>query len=93
MSVRRLVPLALAVALLAGCSAVTPENYARIQAGMTRDEVYQILGKPSEVSGGGIGPLTVSNETWTGGKHSIRITFGGDKVALKSIDAAGSEKR
>jgi len=89
MSVRRLAPLALAAVLLAACSTVTPENYAKIEAGMSRDEVYKLLGKPSEVTGGGIGPLTVSNETWTGGKHSIRITFGGDKVALKSIDTAG----
>ncbi|HSW15183.1 MAG TPA: hypothetical protein VLI06_20205 [Solimonas sp.] len=91
MSRRPLAAIALAAALLVACSAVTPENYARVEAGMSRDEVYAILGKPDQVNGSGIGPLTLSNETWAGRKHSIHITFGGDKVALKSIDAAGEQ--
>lgn len=90
MPVRPLAALALATALLTACSTVTPDHYAKIEAGMSRDEVYAILGKPDQVSGGGIGPLTVSSEHWTGRKHSIHITFGGDKVALKSIDTTAT---
>lgn len=81
-----LAPVA-AVVLIAACARATPENYAKVQAGMSRDEVYEILGKPDEVSGGGIGQLTVSSETWKGRKQTIHVTFGGDKVALKSIGA------
>jgi hypothetical protein len=73
------------VLLVAACSRVTAENYARIQAGMTREQVYEILGEPDSVSGGGIGPLTISSETWDGGKQTVHVTFGGEKVALKSI--------
>lgn len=79
-----LAPVA-AVMLVAACSRATVENYSKIQSGMTRDEVYEILGKPDEVSGGGIGQFTVSSETWKGRKQTIHVTFGSDKVALKSI--------
>lgn len=75
----------LGVVLIAACSRATPENYAKVDSGMTRDEVYEILGKPDEIAGGGIGKLTVSSETWKGHQKVIQVTFGGDKVALKSI--------
>ena len=74
--------------LLAACSRVTPENYAQLEAGMTRDAVYAVLGEPDEVSGGGIGKLTMSAEVWHGSKHRISVTFAGDTLALKSIEAA-----
>lgn len=74
-----------AVVLVAACSRATAENYAKVQSGMSRDEVYEILGKPDEVAGGGLGQLTISSETWKGRKQTIHVTFGGDKVALKSI--------
>lgn len=79
-----LAPIAAAM-LVAACSRATVENYSKIQAGMTRDQVYEILGQPDEVSGGGIGQLTVSSEVWKGRKQTIQVTFGSDKVALKSI--------
>jgi hypothetical protein len=82
----------IAIALLAGCSRVTPDNYARVNAGMTRDEVYAILGKPDVVSGGGIGSFTLSSETWRGGKQTIEVTFAGDKVAVKAIRASDEAK-
>jgi hypothetical protein len=91
MSYRPLAALALAALLLAGCSRVTPENYQRLEAGMKRDEVHAILGKPDEVSGGEIGPLSVSTETWKGGKHVIQVSYAGDSVALKNIDTASKE--
>lgn len=75
----------LAVAVLAACSRATIENYERVEAGMSRDQVYEILGKPDEVSAGGLGDFSVSSESWKGHKQIIQVTFGGDKVALKSI--------
>jgi hypothetical protein len=83
----------LALVLLAACSKVTPDNYAKVNAGMTHDEVYAILGKPDKVSGGGIGSFTVSSETWNGGGNVIDISFAGDKVAVKSIHDAGEEQK
>lgn len=77
---------AVAVLLLAACSRVTPENYERIEAGMDREEVYRILGKPDEVSGSGLGALTLSSEDWQGSGHRIHVNFAGDRVATKSIE-------
>lgn len=83
-------PLA-AVMLVAACTRVTAENYSRIEAGMSREEVYEVLGKPDEVTGGGLGRLTFSAETWKGRKQTINVTFSGDRVALKSIGQTAEE--
>ncbi|MGQ0619059.1 MAG: hypothetical protein ACT4QA_03935 [Panacagrimonas sp.] len=79
-----LAPLAM-VLLVAACSRVTAENYSKLESGMSRDEVYSLLGKPDDVTGGGIGNFTFSAEVWKGRKQTISVTFGGDKLALKSI--------
>ena len=76
----------LATLLLAGCSRVTLENYQKLEAGMTHEQVYALLGKPDQVSGGGVGNMSFSNETWSGGGRQIRLTFGGDKLLLKTIE-------
>lgn len=78
--------LALVTLLLAACSRVTPENFAQLKTGMERTEVYALIGSPDQVSGGGVGPLTVSSETWEGSKHRIDLTFTGDRLALKQIN-------
>lgn len=71
--------------LLAACSRATPGNYEKIESGMSRAQVYDILGKPDTVQGGGIGGFTMSAETWAGPDHTIVIDFAGDNVAFKSI--------
>ena len=71
---------------LIACSKVTPDNYGKLEAGMSQEEVHKILGQPDDVSGGGIGTLTLSTETWNGPKHVVRITFAGDKMTIKSIE-------
>lgn len=76
----------LAVALLTACSKVTPDNYARLEPGMSQAQVHDILGQPDTVSGGGIGTLTLTTETWNGPKHVVSITFAGDKMTIKSIE-------
>lgn len=86
-----LAPMA-AVLLIMACSRATVENYDRIEAGMDREQVYEVLGKPDEISGGGLGKVTVSAETWKGHKQIIHVTFGGDKVALKSISPVSAQK-
>lgn len=78
----------LGLLLLAACSRVTPDNYNKVEAGMTRDEVYAVLGNPDDVSGSALGSLTLSSETWNGSRHRIRATFVGDKLATKTIEAA-----
>lgn len=77
----------LGLLLLAACSKVNPDNYNKVEAGMTREEVYGVLGKPDDVSGSGLGNLTLSSETWNGSGHRIQATFVGEKLATKSIEA------
>lgn len=86
LSISKSAAAALAILLLAACSKVTPDNYNKVEAGMDRAAVYDLLGKPDEVSGGGIGGLKMSSETWRGGKHTIEISFVGDKVATRNIE-------
>lgn len=76
---------AAALLLLSACSKVNADNYAKVSAGMSRDEVHSILGSPDDSSGGGIGDLTMTTETWKGSKQTIRVNFVGDKVALKTL--------
>jgi hypothetical protein len=87
-AMRRHLLLAAVVVLLAACSRVTADNYAKVEAGMTRAEVYELLGKPDDVSGGGIGNFTMSTETWRGSSQVITIHFAGEKVAVKSTEPA-----
>ena len=83
----------LVMAALAACSKVNADNYAKVKANMTREQVYEVLGKPDEVSGGDIGPISMSTETWIGSKETVKVTFGGDKVVLKSIAPNPAEER
>lgn len=85
--VRRGLALVVAVAALglAACSRITAENYAKVKVGMPREQVYGILGKPDEISGGALGPFNFSAESWKGREQSIHVTFGADKVAMKTI--------
>ncbi|MFC4253290.1 MAG: outer membrane protein assembly factor BamE domain-containing protein [Sinimarinibacterium flocculans] len=88
MAVSRIVVVGLLV-LAAACSKVTPDNYERVESGMSRDEVHAILGKPDDVSGGGVGRMTLMTERWNGREHVISVTFSSDKVMLKRIEPRG----
>jgi hypothetical protein len=80
-----IVPALACLLLLGACSKVNADNYAKLDAGMSRDAVHAVLGKPDEATGGGIGDLTMTTETWASSKQVISVTFAGDKLALKNI--------
>lgn len=71
---------------LSACSKVNPDNYAKLSAGMTRAEVHAVLGVPDDASGGSLGDLSLTTETWTSSKHIITVTFAGDKATIKTIE-------
>jgi len=86
MNTARHLLLCCVVALSACSSKVTAENYDKIGPGMTRDEVHAVLGKPDDSSATDVGGvLSLSKEIWKAGDKTLTVTYGNDKVALKSF--------
>ena len=81
-----------ALLLLAACSKVTQENFAKVQDGMTEQEVTAILGSPTESSSGSILGISGTSSKWVGGEALITIQFVNGKVALRSFDKPGKKQ-
>ena len=82
----RLRAAALAVALLlAACSKVTQENYAKIQDGMTEQEVIALLGPASESGGMSVLGVSGGSSKWVAQDAVISIQFVNGKVVGKSF--------
>lgn len=74
---------ALALALLvAGCSKLTAENYAKIKVGMAYAEVTAIIGNPASCSD--IAGFKACR--WGDDKSNVTVRFVGDKVVLHSAE-------
>jgi len=69
--------LSLAV-MLAGCSKLTAENYARIKIGMEYSQVVGILGTPDSCSEA----LFVKSCLWGNDTRNITVNFVADKAML-----------
>lgn len=69
-----------ACVLLAACSKVNQENYAKLKAGMPRADVEQLLGSPTECAGA----VGLTSCTWKDKESLISIQFAGDKVMMFS---------
>jgi hypothetical protein len=84
---RRLVCGLLLLGLM-GCSKVTPASYAKIQVGMTRIALQEILGQPSDERSAGtdIGIVGVTGKmlTWRSSDRQISVVLVNDTVVLKS---------
>ena len=86
MTRHRLACFAAVVLLLAACSKVNPENFAKIQSGMTEQEVIAILGSPNESTSREVLGITGTSSRWVSGDTAITIRFVGGKVATKALD-------
>ncbi len=75
-----------AALLLAACSKVTQENFAKIQDGMTEQEVQALLGSPTSSSSVQIVGVSGTSSKWEGSDAAITVRFVNGKVALKSYD-------
>lgn len=86
----------MAALLLGACSPnkATVDNYKKLDWTMTRDQVYSVLGPPSETNkrvADSSGNSTI--ETWNGkDKDLITITFVDDKLAMKSMRSNGVDQ-
>ena len=76
----------LALALLAGCSRVTPENFAKIQDGMSEQEVAAVLGSPSESDSVNVLGVSGTTSRWMSRDTVITVRFVNGKVALKTLE-------
>lgn len=69
-----------ACVLLAACSKINQENYAKLKAGMAKAEVESLLGSPSECAGA----VGLTSCTWGDDKAYISVQYAGDKVMMFS---------
>ncbi|WP_407314387.1 outer membrane protein assembly factor BamE [Pseudomonas sp. nanlin1] len=79
MSLRSIAVLSLCV-LLVACNKVNQENYAKLKAGMSRAEVEQLLGTPTDCSGA----LGMASCTWGDKDSFISVQYASDNVLLYS---------
>ncbi len=71
------------VVALAGCSEVTPDNFARIEEGMTEQEVNSILGKPTESNSFNVLGVSSATSHWVGRDAVIAVQFLNGRAVLK----------
>lgn len=81
-----------AALVLAACSKVTQENFARIQDGMTEQQVAAILGGPTETSSSSILGISGTSSIWKDGDATVTVRFVNGKVAMKSFEKPGAGK-
>ena len=73
-----------ALLLLAACSKVTQENFAKVQDGMSEQEVQALLGPPTASSSVEILGISGTHFRWETGDTAISVRFVNGKVATKS---------
>ncbi|HZX15437.1 MAG TPA: outer membrane protein assembly factor BamE [Pseudomonas sp.] len=76
----RVVALLAGCLLLAACNKINQDNYTQLKAGMSKDEVESLLGKPGECAGA----LGMSSCTWGDEQRFISVQYAGDKVMMFS---------
>jgi outer membrane protein assembly factor BamE (lipoprotein component of BamABCDE complex) len=77
-----LIAIAAVAVLLAGCSKLTPENYAKLKPGLTYAEVKSILGEPARCDD----LVGFKSCRWGDDSRSITVRFAGDQVVLYSAE-------
>jgi hypothetical protein len=78
--------MATALALVvAACSKISEENFAKIQEGMTEQEVLTILGTPTESNGVSVLGVSGAAWRWVGRDAIIVVHFVNGKAALRTL--------
>lgn len=73
---------------VAACSKVNQESFAKIQEGMTEQEVIALLGTPTESNSVNVLGVSGTSSRWSDKDATITVRFVNGKVALKSFDKA-----
>jgi hypothetical protein len=75
-----------ALALLAcGSSRVNPDNFVKIETGMTQAQVTALLGQPTESSSVDIAGFSGTTSTWKSRDLTITVQFMNGKVVAKKF--------
>ena len=83
----------LAALLIAACSKVNQENFLRVQEGMSEEEVSSLLGRPTESNSVNVLGVSGTASRWVAGDTVVTVRFVNGKVAFKSFDKAGEQKK
>lgn len=78
---------------LAACSKVNQENFAKVQEGMSEQEVMAILGTPTESNSVNILGVSGTASRWVRGDTVITVRFVNGKLALKTFDKPGAPQK
>ena len=74
------------LAVMSSCGyKISKSNYEKIETGMTQEEVYKILGKPTESSTGSVLGISGTSSKWIKGEIFISVQFVNKKVRLKNF--------
>ena len=79
MNIKAVLGMSLLLVLLA-CSKMTLEHYNKIDAGMSYEEVTDLIGRPAKCDD----LMGLRNCTWGDDKQSVNVSFVGGKVLLFS---------
>jgi hypothetical protein len=81
-----------ALLLLAACSKITQENFAKVQDGMSEKEVLALLGPPTSTSSVEILGISGTHSRWETPDTAISIRFVNGNVATKSYHKPDAKK-
>ena len=81
-STLRQMALLVSICLLAACSKITAENYAKLKAGMSYKEVSGILGNPTSCDDA----VGFKSCQWGDAKRHVTVRFAGDAVIMHSAE-------
>jgi hypothetical protein len=91
--IKRLILLAAVVCALGllGCgpSRVNPDNFAKIETGMTQAQVTTLLGQATESSSVDIAGFSGTTSTWKSRDLTITVQFVNGKVVAKQLLKTG----
>jgi hypothetical protein len=74
------------IAILAACSKITQDNFAKVDIGMAEQDVIALLGSPTESNSVDVLGVSGTSSRWVGRDAQITIRFVNGKVAYRAFD-------
>jgi len=72
--------------LVVACTRVTQANYARIEEGMTEQQVLELLGPPTEASGGSLLGVSGTTSRWATRDAAITVQIVNGRAVAKTYE-------